>query len=307
MISYYQKTLTTKRLKKVDSFKIGSWVHIEDPTEEDFIVLENELHLDRGLLADAIDQYEVPRVEEDSGTTYIFTRIPYEEEGKIFTAPILLGVADSCVFTVCKKRLEFFDRFIDGRIEFHTTQKVRFMLRILAEVDNAYARFITLINKEVRRLSARLAGTIENRDIIRFVDFETILNDLLDALVPTNAALSKLLSGKFLSLREEDKELAEDVFLSNGQLVELCRSNLRAIMNIRTAYSTIMTNNLNRVIKLLTALTIIFMLPNIIVGMYGMNIPLPFQESSHAFWIIMVMTITVTALALWIFKRKELL
>ena len=307
MITYYQKTVSTKRLKTINEFKIGSWVHVENPTEEDFETLVNTLHIDKGHLVDAIDPYEVPRVEEDSGITYIFTRIPYEEAGQIHTAPVLLGVGESFIFTVSERKLDFFDRFIEGRIEFNTTQKVRFLLRILAEVDGAYARFITLINKEVRRLSARLSGNIENRDIILFVNFETILNDLLDALVPTNGALSKLLSGKFLSLREEDKELAEDVYLSNGQLVELCRSNLRAIMNIRNAYSTIMTNNLNRVIKLLTALTIIFMLPNIIVGAYGMYVGLPFQTSPQAFLVIIIFAVAFTVGALYLFKSKELL
>ncbi len=307
MITYYQKTVTTKRLKALDGFRMGTWVHVENPTTEDFEVLERTLHIDGGHLVDAVDPYEVPRVEEGGGITYIFTRIPYEEDGLIRTAPVLLGVGDSFVFTVSRRKLDFFDRFTDGRIEFNTTQKVRFLLCILAEVDGAYARFITLINKEVRRLSARLSGTIENRDIILFVNFETVLNDLLDALVPTNGALSKLLSGKFLTLREEDKELAEDVYLSNGQLVELCRSNLRAIMNIRNAYSTIMTNNLNRVIKLLTALTIIFMLPNIIVGAYGMNVTLPFAASPSAFLSIITLTTGITVGALYLFKRKELL
>ncbi len=307
MITYYQKTITTRKLKPLTEFKVGSWVHVEQPTEEDLVELERTLKLDRGLLIDATDPYEVPRVEESEGVTYIFSRIPYEEGGRIYTAPVLLGMGSSCVFTVCGKKTDFFQRFSDGRIQFTTTQKVRFLLQVLAEIDAEYGRFIIRINKEVRRLSASLSGNIENRDIISFVDYETILNDLLDALVPTNVALSKLLSGKFLTLREEDKEYAEDVFLSNGQLVDLCRSNLRAIMNIRNAYSTIMTNNLNRVIKLLTALTIIFMLPNIIVGALGMNVPIPFQDSPYMFACIVMLAFALTAGALWLFKKKELL
>lgn len=307
MISFFQKTITSKKLKKVDDFKVGSWVHIIDPSEDDLVHLEKDFHLDRGLLEDAVDPYEVPRVEVNEGTTYIFTRIPYEENGQISTAPVLLGVADTCVFTVCKLPLEFFNRFIDGKIEFNTTQKIRFMLQMLLEADNSYARYITRINKDVRRLSAGLSGTISNREIIKFVNFETILNDLLDALVPTSTALQKLLSGKFLSLREEDKEFAEDVYLENGQLVELCRSNLRALMNIRGAYSTIMGNNLNKVIKLLTSITILLMVPSIVFNIYGMNVPLPFQGSPHAFWIISVMTVGVTAYVLWLLRKKELL
>lgn len=307
MISYYQKTITTKRLKQPDSFVVGAWVHVEDPTEDDFVHLEKTLNVDRGMLADAVDQNEVPRVEVDGGVTYIFTRIPYEEGGQIFTLPILLGVAETFVFTVCKKKLDVFDRFISGRINFHTTQKVRFMLQILLEIDHAYARYITRISKEVRRLSSRLSTTISNEDIIQFVDYETILNDLLDALVPTNTALQKLLSGKFLSLREEDKEFAEDVYLEGGQLIDLSRTNLRAIMNIRNAYSTIMTNNLNRVIKLLTSLTIILMIPNIIVGFFGMNVLIPLTDTPHAFLTIFMGTSLFTAVTLWVFKTKKLL
>ncbi|SRR3989339_446872 len=305
MITYYQKTVTTRKLKVLPEFKVGSWIHVEDPSEEELLKLETDFKLDRGLLADAIDQYEVPRVEEVDGTTYIFTRIPYEEEGKIFTAPVLLGVADSFVFTVCKKKLQFFEHFIAYRVTFFTTQKVRFLLHMLLEVDSAYARYITRINKEVRRLSAELSMTISNADIIRFMDHETILHDLLDALVPTNAALQKLLSGRFLTLRDEDKALAEDVYLGNGQLIELCRANLRTIVNVRNAYSTIMSNNLNRVIKLLTSITIVLMIPSILVNMYGMNLPLPFTNSPHAFWIVILASGVITGGVLYLFKRKE--
>lgn len=104
MITYYQKTITTRKLKTLPEFRVGSWVHVEDPTEDELLKLEVDFKLDRGLLSDAIDPYEVPRVEEYTGTTYIFTRIPYEEEGRIFTAPVLLGVSGSFVFTVCKKK-----------------------------------------------------------------------------------------------------------------------------------------------------------------------------------------------------------
>lgn len=307
MIAYYQKTITTRRLKEVPEFRVGSWISVVDPTEEDFIILEKERGLDRGLLADAVDPYEVPRVETENGTTYLFTRIPFEGSGQITAAPALLGVAPEFVFTVSRRKLPFFDVFQDGKIDFHTTQKVRLLLQMLLEIDNVHARYITLINREVRRLSAGLSGTISNKDIIRFVGHETTLNDLLDALVPTNAALAQLLSGKFLTLHPEDKEFAEDLHLRNGQLVELSRTNLRALMNIRNAYATILTNNLNRVIKLLTGLTIVLTIPTIIVNVYGMNVPLPFQDSPHAFWIVATFAALLTVGAIVLFRKKELL
>jgi magnesium transporter len=194
---------------------------------------------------------------------------------------------------------------ISGSIPMATTQKIRLFISILSVIDQEYGKFITLISKEVRRTVGTLDTSIANSDIIRFVNLESVLNDLLDALVPTNAALQNLLSGKLLTLYEEDKDFVEDVYLANGQLIELSRANLRTIVNVRNAYSTIMTNTLNRVIKLLTGLTIVITVPTIIINLYGMNVPLPFQESAHAFWIIMMMTASVTALAVWFFIRKK--
>lgn len=307
MLTFYYCPESGKKMRTLEKFRAGSWVHVENAIEEDLVRLETEFNLDRGLLADSVDPYEVPRVETDNGTTYIFTRIPYEEDGQIYTSPVLLGVNDQFVFSVYGKKLDFFDRYIDGRVEVDTTQHLRLLLQLLAGVGSAYAKYIARINKEVRKLSATFSKTIGNNDIVRFVGFETILNDLLDALVPTNATLAKLISGKFLTLREEDKDLAEDVYLETGQLVELSRTNLRALMNIRNAYSTIMTNNLNRVMKLLAGLTIVFTIPIIIVSVYGMNVPLPFAGSPHAFWVISLTTAILTAITIWLFKRKELL
>lgn len=307
MITVYQKTITSKRLKVVEDFKAGAWVHAESPTTEEIATLAEKLSLDAGLLSDALDPYEVPRIESDQGVTYFFTRLPYDDSGKIATTPVLFILTREHVVSVSKLPLPFFQLFIEGKKEFHTTQKMRFLLQMLSEVDAAFARYITLINKEVRRLSANLTGSISNEDIIAFVNFESILNDLLDALSPTNAALQKILSGKFLTLYETDRDFVEDVYLENGQLIELCRSNIRTIVNIRNAYSTIMGNTLNRVIKLLTALTIVFTIPTIFFNIYGMNIPLPFQESPHAFWIVVLMTTIGTTISVWIFVRKSLL
>jgi magnesium transporter len=282
-------------------------VYVDEPTEGEVDILVEKLKLDKGMLLDATDPYEVPRVEVDGPVTYMFTRVPYEEDGKVNTAPMLLGINQDCVFTVSGKKISIFNPFIEGKKEFHTTQKVRFLLTLFSEIDAQYARYITHINRDVRRLSSKLGTKISNEDIVSFVNFEAILNDLMDALVPTNSMLSRVLSGKILTLYENDKDYVEDVYLENGQLIELCRTNLRSIVNVRNAFSTIMSNDLNKVIKLLTGLTIVFTIPTIISSIYGMNIPLPFQESPHAFWIVTSMVVVMTVIVLWFFYRKKLL
>lgn len=304
MIKFYHKTIEDKKLSVLNDFKIGSWIYIEKPSEKELEFLTEKFSFEPGLLKDAIDPYEVPRLEVDNGTLYIFTRVPFREQGKVITVPILIAISPNYVLTVAQNNLPFLQKFIDGGIEFNTTKKTNFFLQIFSQIILLYNNFLTNISRGVRSGTVRLKD-IGNEDIVRFVNFESILNDFLAALLPTNAILNNLLSGKFLELYEEDKDLIEDLFLGNNQLIELAKINLKTIVNIRESYSTIMSNNLNRVMKLLTALTIIITVPTTIINFYSMNVRLPFAQSPWAFWIVLGATLVLALILLGIFIKKK--
>jgi magnesium transporter len=305
MITYYQKTVTSKNLKQIPEYKIGSWVYIENPSEEEVMHLVGALGIEEGLLRDSLDPYEVPRVETEGKNAYIFTRYPFLEEGKVVTLPVLIGIAEGFVFTVVQRPFPFLEKFVEGKIEFNTTQKIRFLLQIFQEIDTTYASMITLVSKEIRRHQSNLGKEITNEDIVSFVGFENVLSDLLDALAPTKTTLENILSGKLLTLYEEDKEYTEDLVLETGQLLDRTRALLRTVQSIRSAYSTIMTNNLNRVIKFLTGMTIVVTVPSIVVNIFGMNVMLPFDSShSQSFWAVLGFTVFMTIVAVWFFRKK---
>ncbi len=304
MIKFYQKTIKDPKLKELRKFNIGSWIYIENPSEKELIRLSAQLGLDEYLLKDAIDPNEVPRVEIDNGITYVFTRVPYQEEDRISTVPLLVGISPDFVFTVCRVRLDFWYKFFDSYIEFYTTQKSKFFTQIFSEINEIYNDALTNIGRQMRGISVRV-DQIKNEDILRFVIFEEILNDFMAALIPTNALLNNILSGKFFKLYEEDQDLIENLFLVNKQLIEMCKANLKTIVNVREAYSTIMSNNLNRIIKFFTSLTIVLTVPTIIASFYGMNVSLPFSQSPFAFAGITIFTIIICFAILVIFIKKD--
>ena len=307
MINYFYKSIRDAQIKKIDKFKTGSWIYAEDPDKKKLAWLAKEFSLELGHLTDSIDPYEVPRLEIEGGTVYIFTRIPFSEENKIekiSTIPLLVVLADNFIMTVCQKPLYFIDKFLEGKFDFSTTQKTKLFLLIFSQINSSYNNNLTRIIRQVRTIGIQLEN-IKNRDIIQFVMFEAVLNDFLSALNPTNDILKQLLSGKILKLYENDKDLTEDLFLSNKQLIERSQMNLNIISNIRNAYSTIMTNNLNRVIKFLTALTIILNVPMIISSFYGMNVSLPLAGSPMAFWQIGSFTLIITLILLLIFSKNR--
>lgn len=309
MIKIYHKTIKDRELGEIIDFRVGSWIYAENPTEEKLQKIAADFSLDANLLKDALDPYEVPRFEIDNGTLFVFTRAPFQEKNnRVSTLPLLIAVGANFVLTISQMHFPFFEKFETDKIEFTTTQKTKLLIQFFSEIIASYNNFLTSINRSVRGVSIRVEN-ITNQNIIQFVTFEGIINDFLSDLVPTSAILKNLISaessGRFLELYEEDKDLIEDLSLSSNQLIELCRATLKTIVNIREAYSTIMTNNLNRVIKFFTALTIIMTIPMIISSFYGMNIDLPFAGHPLAFWGIAGGTLAIAILLLAVFIKKR--
>ncbi len=286
MISIYYRNLRDKQIQELDKYRIGSWIHTEAPTDEDLKYLVEKHNLDESLLKDATDEYEVPRTEVEDGVIYIFSRYPFKRNDQILTSPILFVIQESHVVTVTKEKFPLMDTFLKRNV-FFTTQKTKLFLQLFSLINSSYNSYLHSISRETRTSSYDLER-ISNKDIALFVRYERVLNDFHLALVRTNAVLNNLMSHNMLRLYEEDRDLLEDLFLNNEQLIQLSKENLKSIVNIRDAYSTIMTHNTNRVIRFFTSVTVILTIPTIIASIYGMNVQLPYQQSPSAFLGIMI-------------------
>ncbi len=304
MIKIYQKTIKDKGLREIDGFRVGSWLYLEKPTEAEIEQVADLLKLKASLLRDALDVHEVPRIEVAKDAVYIFTRVPYAEGNQTITVPLLIILGENFLVTVSERAVPLFDDFIHSKIEFFTTQKTKFFIQLFSRIIQLYNEHLTNIGRRVRGGGPRLEN-ITNRDVVQLVAFEGVLNDFISALLPTSTILRNLLSGKSLKLYEEDRELVEDLLLGSEQLIESCQLNLRTIVNIREASSVIMTNNLNRVIKLLTALTVILSVPTMIASLYGMNVSLPGADEPRAFLFVIMATALISAILFIVFIKNR--
>lgn len=304
MIKIYKKLIKDDSLKVLADFESNSWIHIVGPTEGELEVISEKFSIDIGLLRDAVDFYELPRIEVEDTNTFIYTQFPYNDGNNVVTVPVLFVIGRNFFITVSDKEFPGIKRFTDQKVDFYTTQKTKLFLLLFSQINATYNAFLLRIIRQIKSSRIKLEK-IKNKDVLQLVAFEEVLNNFLSILVPTNNVLKSLHTGRFLRLYEEDEDLVEDLFLDIGQLIEQCRSNLKNIVNIRDAYSTIMTNNLNSIIKLLTSLTVILMVPNIITGLYGMNVALPYQTSSFAFigLTLLIIILSVVVFILFLAKR----
>ncbi|MDL2363190.1 MAG: magnesium transporter CorA family protein [Patescibacteria group bacterium] len=308
MIKYYYKSLRTDTLQELEKPQRGTWVHAEAPSLDEIADLTKRFKLEPGYLEDALDEDEMPRLERENDQSYIFVRYPYRTaEGEMDTAPLLIMFDAEVVMTVSPFHLPAVDSMLRSRTAFATTQRAKLMLLILSHISEQYENSIGLTSRKIKGIRTRLRNQgITNQDLIDFVQLEDELNEFLASLLPTNATLRRLLVGRYIPLFDEDQDIVEDLLLNNEQSIEAIRSNLRSISNIRDAYTAISSNNLNRTITVLTLATILVALPNVFFGMYGMNVPLPFQQSDFAYPMIMLVNILVIGIIVVYVRKKRI-
>lgn len=308
MIKYYYKSLRSQQVKELDDYQRGCWVYAEAPNEKELEHLAKKFKLEVGHLEDAMDIDEMPRLEREGDQSYIFVRFAYKnEEEELVTVPLLFIFGADILITVSSVRLPSLDAFVTGKIDFATTQRAKLVLQILQQIGENYDTFISRTSKQIKLIRSRLRGhEISNQDFIDFVMIEDELNEFLSSLMPTNATLRRLLLGRYMPLFDEDQDIVEDLLLNNEQSVEACNSNLKSIDNIREAYSSISSHNLNYTMKVLTVATVLIALPNVFYGMYGMNVALPFQHAPWAYWMVVGFTVFMIVFVFWFARKRKL-
>lgn len=307
MIKYYYKNARGGALTELDAPQRGVWVHVESPTEEEIDLIISQFKLDEGIVNDALDEDEQPRLEREGKHSYIFVRYPYKtRDGDIDTAPLLIIFDNEIFITLSILPLPAADALIKGKNEFATTQRTKMILLILTRISDQYDIFIGQTTRKIKGIRSRLRGQgITNQDFIDFATIEDELSEFMSSLLPTNATLRRLLAAGHLPLFEEDQDIVEDLLLNNEQSIEASKSNLRAITNIRDAYAAINANRLNKTLTILTVATILISVPSLAMGIYSLNIPLPFQTTNWIFWVIMGVNVTLMSVVLIFARRKR--
>ncbi len=305
MITYYFRTLKDDSLKTVTDIRTGVWVHAVSPTDEEVAKLVADFALDADILRDARDFFEVPRLERAGTLTYFFTRYPFDDKQEDSdTAPLLMVMGESFVLTLAVRDVPQFTKIFDGSFVVHTTQKAKFFIQIMDLLTRAFDSELVRLRKGVQKDRARLRR-IGPREIERLVEYETQLNSMVDALIPTNSWLQQVTTGNIMQLYSDDVALMEDLLIANNQVVNSARSVLKTIQNVRGASEAIMTSRLNNALKVLTVLTILLTVPLVVASLYGMNVPLPGQTSPWAFPVIVLVVCVIMGGLTRYFQKKN--
>lgn len=296
------------------------WIDLNSPTEEDILELKSLVEIPEDVIASIKDVDEVPKLEKYDDFHFILfqtPRINTEEEeedsvsgdysvaplGVIYTSEYLITISDGRNDVMNYLRLKL-KNYLKNKI-INTEKIPQFILKLLLFTSKIYLRYLKVINQKIRLAQGHLEQTQSNTEIVHLMDLEKSLVYFSTSLHSNQIVIEKLSKRKIFTSEEENEELLEDILDENKQAIETAKVYGRIISNVSNTFASIISNNLNQTLKFLTSVTIILMIPTLIASIYGMNVELPFQQSPHAFNIVMVISVLFSLVGVVIFFRKK--
>lgn len=304
MLQIYHKGTRDEAFQQISDFRQGSWIYAQDANLEDLTRIAEVTQIDLADIRDSLDKHELPRIEHVEGNILLFMRHPATPELGLYTETLTLIVTNFYVIAISPHRSEIIENLIARNTNLGPTQRSKLILHILLKITQDYTN-------SIKRVRASILGAeeppkiVDSNAIIVLTKNEEILNQYLTALVPMRNVLETMASGRTMNFYEDDLDLLEDLMISMHQSEDVCGVNIASIRSLRDSYQIIFTNDVNRTIKLLTAVTIIFTIPATIASFYGMNVALPFASSSQAFLLIIGLTLISSVIAVIIFRKKR--
>lgn len=315
MIEIYNTNTETNQLEKIDKIKKGCWINLVSPSDDEIIYICKELEISADYIKDSLDYEEKARIdtEEDDGTVLFVIDVPtIEKESDSYTYSTMpLGVIivrDDYIVTVSLRKSIVIEKFIKSKVKsFVTYMKSRFLFQIMLENASSYLTYLKRINKETEIAESTLKHSMKNRELLKMLSLEKSLVYFTTSIKSNEVVMEKTLRGKFIKLYEDDEDILEDAIIENKQAIEMGKIYSDILNGTMDAYASIISNNLNGVMKFLTSITIVLAIPTMVSSFWGMNVELPFQNNINGFQIMIAISILLTlAVTIWL-KKKDML
>lgn len=314
MIKRYNTDITTNKTKKVKEYEKGCWINLVCPTENEIKDVCEKINIKEDFIRYALDNEEKARIDiDDDGTILFIVDVPIiEKENDIevyTTMPIgMIIVRDDFFITVSLKENNIIQE-IEKNVYKNviTYKKSRLIFQILFQNSAMYLKLLKQINKETEIAENVLKKSMKNKELLKLLSLEKSLVYFTTSLKSNEVVMEKTLRGKIIKLYDEDEDILEDAIVENKQAIEMARIYSDILNGTMDTYASIISNNLNGVMKFLTSITIVLSIPTMIASFWGMNVRVPLQDNPWGFVIIMTVSVLLGVVTtLWL-KKKDML
>ncbi|MCH5264378.1 MAG: magnesium transporter CorA family protein [Lachnospiraceae bacterium] len=307
MISIY-KTMEDTMIS-MDSIEEGCWVSATRPTGEELERLQEETGIDIDDLRAPLDDEERSRIELEDNYNMILVDIPsLDEKDRYVTIPLGIFMTKELIVTVCLEESPILKAFENKRVrEFYTFKKTRFVFQILYRNATSYLRYLRIIDRKSEQIEEKLHISQKNSELIELLQLEKSLVYFTTSLRSNEMVLEKLLRTERIRKYPEDEDLLEDVITENKQAIEMANIYSGILSGTMDAFASVISNNLNIVMKFLATVTIVLSIPTMIASFFGMNFDnIPLGHAPYGFVVTIILTLVVSGIVALYFRKKDL-
>lgn len=299
-------------IRKIDEYEQGAWVRVTAPTKEETTALVERFGFDPDYVRSALDEEESSRIESEDGNTLIIIDIPHverREESVVYsTMPIGIIVTKTNVITISLHENPILTEFAEGVVKgINTEFKTQFVLKIMLRAATRFLQYLKQIDKMSLYIERELRRSMKNKELIMLLDINKSLVYFSTSLKGNEVTLEKMMRGRFIKLYDDDQDLLEDVLVEVKQAIEMATIYGNVLSGTMDAFASVISNNLNIVMKVLSSITIVISIPTIISGLYGMNIEGGFLPFAQFWWFPCVLSVVIMGISAYILHRKDML
>jgi magnesium transporter len=307
MLTFWKQDNGLKQIKKYDK---NSWINVVAPTQEEINYLTDIQRVPIDFITDILDIDERSRSEVEGRWLLIIIRIPVhsKQEGvPYYTIPLGVLISMNCIITISLTENDVLrDIFLLPKYRYINLQnKVSFVLQLFLSSATCYLRYLKDIHRINNEIENELVKSAKNKELHNLLKMEKCLVYFVTSLKSNELLLYKLQRSRLVTNQEVDEDLMEDVITEYKQAIEISKIYSDIQAGMMDTFASVISNNVNFVMKQLTSVTIILMIPTLVASLYGMNVPNALENNKNAFWIILAATSFVTLLGVLFFRRRN--
>lgn len=310
MIQFFKNIDGT--ITSIEKPENGSWVNILPPfKQEEFSEIAEQLEIPLAFLQDSLDIDERSRFEEEDDVKLIVIKTPTENnsfndsDSYYITIPICIILTHHQIVTVNSFENEAIQKFLNTFQSRHPEERNMMVLKIFEKVTQTFIDYLKEINQRRNLVEQRLYESNRNEELLELMRIQKSLVYIVTALRSNELLLMKLERTNMLSMTDEEREFLNDQIVDMSQALEMANIYTNILSSTLDAFASIIANNQNVVLKRLAGITIILQFPVLVASMYGMNVPIPYQEQPHAFYIPIIFSLGISILIAWLFVKKK--
>ncbi|HKL86243.1 MAG TPA: magnesium transporter CorA family protein [Treponemataceae bacterium] len=300
-----------RKLLKADNSDGRIWVDARNVTREDIRILESEYGIETEIIMDILDQDELSRIEKEDDYTLIIVRLPIfiaTNEVSYFTIPLGILLFPDMIVTICWADCEVLGDLTSNRVRGLTLKDLPdLVIRVLARADLIFLRYLKEINRRTNSIELELRKSVRNNELIQLLNLEKSLTYFTTSLKSNQLLFEKLMKTRLIQLDEEDRDWLEDVAIDNRQAIEMCDIYSNILSGMMDAFASVISNNLSIVMKRLTVINLVLMIPTMITSFFGMNVHLPFENTDTNLGVPVILGICLISslLAMFLLRDKK--